>query len=336
MEAQAPIKEPVRPYRRFALAGLAALLIGGAAGWTAGRFYRHARQGQRVVETRGSGYRFVSPLLECEMSGSDLMELRVFKRDIARVVSEEIGRRHIKLASVYFRDLNNGPWVGINHDEKFAPASLLKVPLMMSYLKWAESAPGVLRRPLCFQRRAELAEQEFQPSRPLLPGRCYSVDELIEHMILDSDNDARNLLYANLPHERAEASYKDLGLQVPSASGDSMTVQEYASFFRILYNASYLSRAMSEKALNLLAKAEFRTGLRGGLPRDIPLAHKFGDRTVGGVKQLHDCGIAYYPSHPYLLCVMSRGADYSDMDDVISKVSRVVYEQAARQFPRIP
>jgi hypothetical protein len=38
-------------------------------------------------------------------------------------------------------------------------------------------------------------------------------------------------------------------------------VIDYASFFRVLFNASYLNRKDSEKALALLTKVAFRDGL---------------------------------------------------------------------------
>jgi hypothetical protein len=56
----------------------------------------------------------------------------------------------------------------------------------------------------------------------------------------------------------------------------------------------------------------YNDGLKAGIPANIELAHKFGERGIIGMngreqKQLHDCGIIYYPKHPYILCIMTRG-----------------------------
>ncbi|MDO8560151.1 MAG: serine hydrolase [bacterium] len=59
-----------------------------------------------------------------------------------------------------------------------------------------------------------------------------------------------------------------------------MSVKDYASFFRILYNASYLNREQSERALGLMTKTRFRDGIIAGVPAGRPVAHKFGERTT--------------------------------------------------------
>ena len=124
--------------------------------------------------------------------------------------------------------------------------------------------------------------------------------------------------------------YADLGLKVPAdeAEENFITVKDYAALFRILYNASYLSREMSEKALKLLSEVVYEDGLVAVLPEGIKVAHKFGERAYeeSGVKQFHDCGIIYYPGKPYLLCVMTRGDDFNALQGIVRQVSQTVYQ----------
>jgi beta-lactamase class A len=108
-----------------------------------------------------------------------------------------------------------------------------------------------------------------------------------------------------------------------------LSVKQYASFFRILYNASYLNRENSEYALSVLARIAFDQGLRGTLPQTMPIAHKFGERSnlgTDGPNQLHDCGILYYPESPYLLCVMTRGDNIPHLQQAIQAISDVIYK----------
>ena len=91
---------------------------------------------------------------------------------------------------------------------------------------------------------------------------------------------------------------------------------------------------MSEKALSYMSEVDFKQGLVAGVPGGIAIAHKFGEKTVGAsgeIKQLHDCGIVYYPNNPYLLCVMSRGDSFEYLDDTIREISHIVYEEVDRQ-----
>jgi hypothetical protein len=65
----------------------------------------------------------------------------------------------------------------------------------------------------------------------------------------------------------------------------------------------------------------------------VPVAHKFAERSdpQTGEKQLHDCGIVYYPRHPYLLCVMTKGPGFEGLAGVVARVSRMVYSEVDAQ-----
>ena len=149
-------------------------------------------------------------------------------------------------------------------------------------------------------------------------------------MIKSSDNNATLLLYQFLGFDKTAETYKDLGLNPPQVDTDyQVSARQYATFFRILYNATYLSQSQSEKALSLLAEVDFKDGLVAGVPAGVVVAHKFGERHYDGdvaVEQLHDCGIIYKQKHPYILCVMTRGRSVTELASVISQVSRTVYE----------
>jgi len=72
----------------------------------------------------------------------------------------------------------------------------------------------------------------------------------------------------------------------------------------VLYNATYLDRDLSEKALELLANSNFKLGLRAGVSPTVTVADKYGERTAfdpqGNVqyRELHDCGIVYDQNGP--------------------------------------
>ncbi len=297
------------------------------------------KTGDKGFETRQGGFNFINPLLECQVGGENVefSELVSFKKDLLSLVNSLKSKGWIDYASVYFRDLNNGPWFGINEKEKFTPASLSKVPLMMAYYKEAETNPKVLYDSIRFNGlHNETTFQNIMPSVRLEPGRLYTVKELIHRMIVYSDNSAAMLLNKNVNQKRLVETFTDLGLPLPIGSSDNIfTVKQYAAFFRILFNASYLNREMSEKVLELLSKTEFSEGIVGGVPPEIQVAHKFGERNYSGKnngKQLHDCGIVYYPEHPYLICIMTKGDSFERLDDSIKEISAFVFKNVDEQL----
>lgn len=290
-----------------------------------------------------SGYTFTNPLLECENNGSFAKQKYIpFEKNTLERIQEEIIEKNPNIhLSVYFRNLNNGPWFGIWEDEKFLPASLMKVTLMMNYLKWWDEDKTILSRQATIPKEGEIIPQLIPPKNTLTPGATYTISEMLYNLIAYSDNIAARWLLATLPYDRQMQLFRDLSIPLPEWNIDySITVKEYASFFRMLYNASYLSREASEAWLNLLSQSSFRDGIVAWVPSDIRVAHKFWERefsdTNGITKnQFHDCGIVYHPSYPYLLCIMTRTEteDIITLSHIISESSRVIFEEVDAIYP---
>lgn len=278
-----------------------------------------------------------NPLLECDLGEQALSGTKIdFTSDLRHFIDDLKEEMDIEDISVYYRDLNNGPVFGINQEESFAPASLLKIPLLIAYLRWAEDDQSVLEERILFESPVDVGyQQEFAPALPLVPGTTYTARELLEQMIKYSDNQALMLLFNKIPQQYQEELYTLLGVDI-SLITDPMgrlTVKQYSIFFRILFNASFLSRKNSEYALQLLSDTSFVDGLRASVPESITIAHKFGERkTRMDLQQFHDCGIVYYPGHPYLLCVMTRGKDATTLIDAIRETSGFVYKEIDAQY----
>jgi beta-lactamase class A len=290
------------------------------------------------VEKREGQMRHINPLLACDVA-EDLIrapELVPFKNKIQTYLNTAVDKRRSKKVSVYFRELNDGYWFSIGDTEKYIPASLRKVPLMIALLKQAEIETGLLDRPVKFDLANDYnLNQNIKPSKTLVPGNEYTVRELIYRMIVYSDNNAFTFLTKLVNPAQFDKVYSNLRLQNPRSTKDDefLSVQTYESFFRVLYNASYVSREASDWALDIMSKSDFRTGLVAGVPSNVIVSHKFGEKSDAsdGTVQLHDCGIIYYPKHPYLLCVMSRGPDFELLDTIIADISRISFAEVDRQ-----
>lgn len=287
---------------------------------------------------RQGTYEFINPLLECEIAEEGTFkELRPFKAAVSELANKIIGAGKATHISVYFRDLNNGPWFGINEKETFAAGSLLKVPLIIMAFYQEGLTPGFLNKIVSYEKPFDLPKEYFQDIKPkekIELGKDYSIEELARRAIKYSDNDATVLLYENIDNLLFNKIHSDLGVIFPTdeTPENYITVKNYASFFRILFNASYLGQTASERALKMLSETDFQDGLAAGIPRNVKIAHKFGERGVDDEKQLHDCGIIYYPNHPYLLCVMNKGANLDSLAKNIADISRLAYMEVDKQF----
>lgn len=176
-----------------------------------------------------SNYSFINPRFACgHKNVIDKKGYSDLKFKLESYIEEKKSENKADVVAVWFRDLESGPTFGINDRMDFIPASLLKLPMALTYFQLAEDL-GILE-----------------------PGH-------------------------------------DLNMA-------SVNTKGYGSIFRMLYNISFLDKEMSEKLLSLLARSYFDDGLRAGVPERVVIAHKFGERYLpDGTKQLHDCGIVYYP-----------------------------------------
>jgi len=317
----------------FAYLSAASLLF--AAGWYGHQgFYYGQLHSHNLRRVSAKGFHFTSPLLDVELPEGVLInqEPLPFKHKIESFVQSQTQRGQVREVSVYYRDLHDGPWFGINENREFNPASMMKVPVMIAWLKRAETDHLVLNRTMIYDGIVDMsALQDIRPAYTITPGRSYTIEELLHYMINYSDNNATALLYKGLNAEELNAVLD--GMDVNNrVNGDnnSITVHGYSGFFRILYNASFLNRDMSEKALELLSLQDFPQGIVAGVPPGTQVASKFGEsgqKGPGGERQLHEFGIVYHPIHPYILGIMTRGNNIEKETEVLRDISQLIYQE---------
>lgn len=158
--------------------------------------------------------------------------------------------------------------------------------------------------------------------------------QLLENMITYSDNASTYMLLDKinaLGMRHNSNTFADFGTMQLLLSGelDNTRLISLVNIFVALYNANYLSEEASQYALELLSHTAYGDGIAAGVPNDIRVAHKFGVRFAAGQKgardELHDCGIVYHPSSPYVLCVLTAGADEEVAGAAIRDLSAAVY-----------
>ena len=299
-------------------------------------FYYHPIPTQgatRAFRLNQDDYPLVKPLLICNTYPTNINQNKQLTDEVDNFVNARISAGQAENISVYIIDYTAGTIVAINENERYNPASMLKVPLMIAYYQLAEKNPALLSQTLSYTGQNQNSGEYFKPLHTVTPGQVYSVNQLISDMIIYSDNTALALLQHFVDARSLADIYNDLDLPTPpnDPSVEYLSARSFASFFRILYNATYLTHADSQKALELLSQTKFSEGIRNGVPAQITVADKFGERSVYNEKnvlvnrELHDCGIVYKPGYPYLLCIMSRGKDFNVLAKNIRDLSTLVY-----------
>lgn len=276
---------------------------------------------------RLEGYKFIKPLLfvddDCEGDN-----LAISKQEINNVIENYKATQGVISASVYIKEYQYNSWTAINEELEYEPGSLFKVPILMAYLKLSEKKPNVLEKELLFDTPFAINKNVAYQSKQIKLGSKYTVRQLLTYMITYSDNNATALLNNNLEADVLYKLFADLNLVIPDIKAQHyyFTVKDYSLFLRSLYNATYLSVANSEYAMELLGKCEFKGGIVNGLPSNVRVAHKFGESGTPTEMQLHESAIIYDKDKTYLLTVMTKGKDNKSLSSLISKISELVHK----------
>ena len=277
-------------------------------------------------------YTFIAPLLACDVGAVDeSSSLTELKSTFATITNAALTDHDAEDVSVYFRQLYTGEWTAVNMETNYSPASLMKVPVLMAYLKQAETATDLLTQTITVtEDPAPNTEQDIAPSNSVEVGETYTIEALLQLIAAQSDNRALNVLMQYVDIGILDEILDDLGVPIPNLQENyRISPRLYSRFFRILYNATYLNNAMSDKALQILAGADYADGLKAGVPQETAVAHKFGEAaatlTDGSTgHELHDCGIVY-TDEPYTICIMTKGKNVDDLAALIADLNRSAY-----------
>lgn len=282
------------------------------------------------------GYNLVSPLLLSNSAADNpSTTLNPLQKKITDFITNQEQKKNITDVSVYLRDFTTGYTIDINPDEKYYPASMNKIPLMMAVYRTAEKNSAFLNSMVTAPAIDENTGLEIIPAHFMAAGSSATVQEALNDLIIYSDNNAFFALSASIDQTLYTSIFSDLQIPLRTSNNqptDYMTAKDFSYFFRVLHNGTYLGRDDSENALELLAKSDFEQGLRAGVPGSVTVADKFGIYTnnPGGIfvnRELHDCGIVYQPGKSYIVCVMSKStATLAQQENVIAGISSVVFK----------
>ncbi len=297
---------------------------------------KHLVKQTSTTTTHTPSYRFINPLTDSSETKTISTNKLAYLKPKIETYIKETKRKHPDLyIAYYFRDLSNNSVVGVNENDLFSPASLMKVPIMITVLKEAQSNPNLLRAKILFEKK-HFVDVDEESGFEKKDGEYYTVEELIRHMIAYSDNAAALILMQYIGMDKIAKTENSLNLQVDENADintNFVAVNRYAAVFRILYNASYLNKEMSERALGFLSQAVYKKGIREAVPAQYPIAQKYGERDSldkagkRNTLQLHQFGIVYHPNKPYLIGMMTRGATKEVKERIIYDLANITHSE---------
>ncbi|MFZ4476259.1 MAG: serine hydrolase [Saprospiraceae bacterium] len=252
------------------------------------------------------------------------------KGKLENILQQQKSRGKLLQASVYLKDFEKGRWISINPDEKYRPASLLKLGLLLGALHQEEMVPGFLDKKLSLSPQDTIGQQyQVFSDKTIQIGRSYTVRELVEYMVTYSDNYASRLLAAHIDQAVMATLFNEL--ELPQINFDRsrymLTTKEASTFLRVIFNSTLLSPEKSEYAAMLLNKSAFENGFSTAFPEKTRIWHKFGEwNDPSGLYELHQTAIFFIGNKPYMLTVMTRGTDPAVLSETLQALAKAVYE----------
>jgi beta-lactamase class A len=285
----------------------------------------------------------IKPNLDCDSFDDKAETLSTLQNKLEVFIDGIKKTGKVKRVGVFVRDLRTSHFAGVNDNDAYYMASLLKTPLLIGGFKLAEVEPKILDQEIVYNGKPNLYdEQVIQVEDKLKVGSSYTIKELMERSVENSDNTAAQILFDYYPAEFMDRILQALGIQIKKPTGEVenlITARTYANVFRLLYNSSYLTKEYSNEALEILTKTSFNLGATAKLPKDVVVAHKFAERTSVDartgetIKQFHECGLVYIKKskEPYAFCIMTEGDKYENLEGAIADISLLIYNDMTKE-----
>ena len=228
----------------------------------------------------------------------------------------------------YYRPLGGEP-VMFQADEPLIAASVIKLPVM------AEAFRRIQTGELDPAEEIEIRPEDKMPSCGALnrmhDGLEVTMRDLVELMIVLSDNTATNILIDRLGIARVNATLEAEGLRVTrlrrklfdkagmeAGLSNHVCAREIGLLLERMYAGTLVSPQASAEMLEILRNQKLNGKMPFFLkPRGIACAHKTGEDD--GIT--HDVGVVY-AKNPFVLCMLSEETDVPGFERLIQDVAR--------------
>jgi beta-lactamase class A len=218
-------------------------------------------------------------------------------------------------------DLNSGEYLSLGGDQVFPAASTFKLPLVIYALQQVDRGHASLDETMAIEPRDMAGGSGTLQYRPL--GSKWTLGQLIDKAIIESDNVAHNMLKRRFGHGTIWAFMETLGGTVThDENGDNLTTPaDLVRYMRAVLDPQVLSDTSRERLLHDLRNTVWPIRIEAGTPSDIEVAHKIG--TFADV--VNDVGLVSFPGRPYILAICSKDVTEPVADGVLTELSRQVY-----------
>lgn len=233
----------------------------------------------------------------------------------------------------FYKNLETGETIAWNENEKFIPASVIKLPVLMAIFNLAESRAADLTEYI------KIKQEEKMPSCGALNSFTgepeVDIRTLCNLMITISDNTATNVLISHFGTEKLNEVFTDIGLadtrvnrklfdMEASKKGiqNSATPKEMAYLLEELHFNRFVNEKVSEDIKEILHRQQINHKIKEMLPPGTRAAHKTGEDDYIS----NDVGIIY-AKQPFIFSFFSNDTKVSDVNNFMRNTALQLFEK---------
>lgn len=283
---------------------------------------------ERSVENDSSLTKLKVPIAGQSPSRTE-PDYKKLKKEIEREIKQFPGT-----AGIIFYDLTTGEKIEINPHEQFESASLVKLPIMVEVYNAMDRGEIKPDGWMELKESHKVGGSGILKNKPA--GSRWTIKQLMELMITQSDNTATDMLTELVGMKAVEKTAGELGMtkttlqrkiyafeEIDRGRDNYTTPEDMFILLKEIYDGDKLKREHCNDMLDMLKKQKRNSMLPLRLPKDAACAHKTG--SLLGI--LHDVGIVYPPKgNPYILVLMGKNVtDEKQGESVFADISKKIY-----------
>jgi beta-lactamase class A len=254
----------------------------------------------------------------------------------ARQEIEDYADDHEGTAGVYVQDVKGGFGYGVNPDEAFFGASVMKIPLLVAVFRKIDEGE------ISLEDSVEIEAGDWAGGAGWLqweePGTSHLVQDYLWMMMTQSDNVATNAMlrlvggpeYVNEVARDLGATDTFLYQQVTSERAavleldNATTPRDMATIMGKISTGTAASTESCQEMIEIMSQNYLQSSIKDGLPEDVEAAKKGGWL----YKVYDEAGLVWNEDRPYVIAIFSKhgSEDVEDGKALLRGISKAAYK----------
>jgi beta-lactamase class A len=223
-----------------------------------------------------------------------------------------------------------------NENQKVASASTIKVPIMMTVMELVKQKKWSLEDKYSLKNEDKLEGTQLSN---MPAGTEYTIRQLVEYMIIYSDNSATNILIKQIGRENINTQIRKWGLTettlnrimldfeaAKSGRENFITCHEANKMLEMIYKNQVANNKLCKEMISILKRNDDRETLPNQIPKNIEIAHKTG--TLDWIRG--DIGIVF-SKKPYFISIFvkkenGQNIELKNAEKIISDISKICFD----------